>query len=477
VKDVSNFEQQSESERMTCFTIAVIGAGFSGTLLALHLMQRCPPGTRVLLIERSSQFGRGTAYATSNPNHLLNVPAGRMSAFQRQPGHFLDWLKEQAAEEGGDEPTGASFVARQVFGRYIRTLLNQEIKRESGNILELQRGTVLDIRLDGRDVVLTLDRDRGLRADLTVLAVGNLPPEPPPAEDPSFYDSALYRSDPWAPDALEDLDPAASVLLIGTGLTMVDTAVSLLDLGHRGRIVALSRRGLLPRRHAGRHNPAAVEQPVAVPTGVLALTRLLRRMARQNLAAGGSWHGVIDRLRPYTADLWQSLSVEDRRRFLRHLRPWWDVHRHRMPGIVADRLDEAQSQGQLEIRTGRIRHLTERGPVAEVDYQPRGTTDLCRLEVARVINCAGPGADYARIRDPLVRSMMQQGLVRPDSLRLGLDVTSGGALKDGSGAISRQLFAIGPVTRGTFWEMTAVPDIRQQCEGLAGHLASQVPLN
>jgi uncharacterized NAD(P)/FAD-binding protein YdhS len=466
-----------QSLAKACFTIAVIGAGFSGTLLALHLMQRSPHCTRVLLIERSSQFGRGAAYGTSNPSHLLNVPAGRMSAFQREPGHFLDWLREQPLEEvGGTPPTAASFMPRHIFGRYVRHLLNREIKRESGNILDLVRGAVREIRPHAGGLTLLLDRERQVEADIAVLAVGNFPPEAPPVvEEGGFFDGPFYRSDPWAPEALEGLDPEAPVLLVGTGLTAVDTVISLLDQGHRGPIWALSRRGLLPRRHAERAGapPAAVS---AIPPTVTALARSLRRAAKQVTAEGGQWHGVIDQLRPYTADVWQSLSFADRERFLRHLRPWWDVHRHRMAGAVADRVEAAQACGQLGRLTGRLRgfQVTHFDGRVTAVYQPRGGGTPQSLEVARVINCTGQGADYARISDPLIRSLLAQGLVRPDPLRLGLDVTAGCALRDAGGAISRRLFAVGPVTRGTFWEMTAVPDIRQQCEALAGHLASQV---
>jgi uncharacterized NAD(P)/FAD-binding protein YdhS len=340
--------------------------------------------------------------------------------------------------------------------------------------LELVRGDVLNVAVGSGSVALTLDRDRVITADRVVLAIGNFPPAPPPVDDKWFYDDERYRPDPWAPDTLDGLDPDAPVLLVGTGLTTVDTVISLLDQGHRGPITALSRRGLLPHRHAA---GAAFPPPESdsFPTRLNELTRALRRNGARATAEGGSWQGVIDEIRPITTDLWQAMCLADRQRFLRHLRPWWDTHRHRLAGPVADRIDAARASGQLRIRAGRIRGYLDRPDgLVEVQFRPRFADGLDSVAAARVVNCAGPDADYSRIRDPLVRDLLAQGLVRPDPLCLGLDVTANCAVLNRDGAISRRLFAVGPVTKGAFWEMTAVPDIRQQTEFLAGQLAAMV---
>jgi uncharacterized NAD(P)/FAD-binding protein YdhS len=458
-------------------TIAVIGAGFSGTLLALHLLRRCPPSTRILLIERNRRFGHGTAYGTSNPVHLLNVPAGRMSAFHDQPSHFLDWLRNHPDAQrdpscrSGDVHPG-SFVPRRQFGAYVRSLLKQELRRDPRRQLELLSGEVLAASDESDGLVLVLDRGRTVVADLAVLAIGNFPPEPMRVDDPSFYLSPLYRPDPWAPEALAGLHPDAGVLLIGTGLTSVDMAISLLDAGHRGPIHALSRRGLLPRPHL----PAPAQiRPVeagSISARPLALLRFLRAAARAAEASDGSWHAVVDGLRPISQDLWQAMPLEERRRFLRHLRPWWDVHRHRMAPSVAARIAEASLSRQFQVHAGRIRAFGMQGETVDVIYRPKRSNNLAALTVGRVINCTGLGADYDRIADPLVRFLLDGGLARPDPLRLGLDITPAGALLRRDGSISRRLFAIGPVTKGMFWEIVAVPDIRRQCELMAQHLAA-----
>lgn len=447
--------------------IAIIGAGFSGSLLALHLLRRCPRA-RVILIERNRQFGRGLAYATGNDSHLLNVPAGRMSAFHDRPRDFVDWLQRQT---GGpfDE---SSFVPRRLFGAYIRHLLNSELKGGDADRLELLRGEVVDITESDR-LVLALDRGVRVAAHVAVIAVGNFPPEPPPVADPWIYETGWYKGDPWACDTLAELDPQARLLLIGTGLTMVDTVMSLLDGGHRGPIHALSRRGLLPRRHA-LPGTAPELPPAPLPPSISALTRLVRREICREREQGASWQAIIDALRPVTQELWLSLPPAERGRFLRHLRPWWDVHRHRLPPEIADRVDRLLRLGRLTVTAGRITAYQQTGAGIVVHYHaPRHGPR--RLDgVGRIINCSGPAYDFDRVKNPLIEGLLSQGQARPDSLRLGLDVTLQGALRGRDGSISQRLYAVGPLTKGLFWEMTSVPDIRRQCELLATHLAQLV---
>jgi len=454
-------------------SISIIGAGFSGTLLALHLLRRCPGQVDINLIERRNYFGRGAAYSTGNPDHLLNVPAGRMSAYYDRPSDFLDWLTADNAARGEPAPSPRDFVPRGRYGAYIRHLISREIGTTGR--LRLTRGTVTGLDPSGPRLRLQLDRDRVLHADLVVLAVGNFPPEAPPGATPDFLNSRCYRADPWAADTLSDLDADAPALLIGTGLTMVDMVLSLLERGHRGPIHALSRRGLLPRRHATTAGAApALDRFPYFPTRLQDLTRLVRHEARRNLAVGLGWEPVIDALRPFTQDIWMAFDQAERERFLRHLRPWWDVHRHRTAPAVSAQIEAAIASGQLTIHAGRIQSLDCAGEHILARFRRRGSGAPALLEAARVINCAGPGADFDRIADPLVRSLLSQGLVRPDPLKQGLDVTVHGAVKNGEGAISRRIFALGPVTKGMFWEITAVPDIRRQCDILATHLSLQI---
>ncbi len=449
--------------------VAIIGAGFSGTLLALHLLRQAQGAITVVLIERRPLFGRGLAYSTTNANHLLNVRAGGMSAFRDQPNHFLQWLN-QAPHRWGKPPVGAAgFVSRGEFGTYVSGLLHDAATRQSAQRqLDLVGGEVTAVALQSGKPVLTLANGRTIAADFAVVATGNAPP----LADASLYDNAYYCADPWSPEALSGLDEAAPLLLIGSGLTAMDVVISLLDRGHSGPITAMSRRGLLPHAHAAATTLAGPRPDF--PTSVLGLLRMLRHQAATAQADGTDWRPIVDALRPFTSDLWQALSVADRARFLRHLRPYWDTHRHRMAPQIVSRIETARAAGQFRVVPGRLRAIVPNGAAATVLYRPRHAAVDAEMPAARVINCSGPGSDYARLADPVVRSLLGQGLARPDDLRLGLDITAHCALRARTGAISRTLFAVGPLTKGMFWEMVAVPDIRRQCEVLAGHLCGML---
>jgi uncharacterized NAD(P)/FAD-binding protein YdhS len=255
---------------------------------------------------------------------------------------------------------------------------------------------------------------------------------------------------------------------------MVDTAISLLDRGHRGRIFALSRRGLLPRRHAAVTPPAAALVGRPLPTTAAGLTRALREQIEELVKEGGDWRAVIDGLRPSTQEIWQAMPVQERARFVRHLRPWWDVHRHRTPPEVADRIGEAITRGQLITTATRIRRMQAVPDGVNVTHRPRRASADQHLFVRRVVNCSGPACDYERIATPLIRSLLDRGDIRPDALRLGLDVSSLCALRNRRGEIWQRLYAVGPATRSAFWEVTSVSDIRRQCETLAAHLSTRL---
>ncbi len=253
---------------------------------------------------------------------------------------------------------------------------------------------------------------------------------------------------------------------------MADVAITLLDAGHLGPIHALSRRGLLPHPHLDRPAPSAT-LPHALPSGLAALTRLVRQEASRARDAGQPWQPVIDALRHATQALWQGLSPTEQARFLRHLRGWWDVHRHRMPPRVADRLQQARTQGQLRIYAGRVLGTSVTAGSAEIVYRPRGKTQSETLRVARVINCTGPAADLTQVDDRLLHALLRNGLARADQLGLGLDIAGDGSV---SGPAADRLFALGPRTKGRWWEITAVPDIRKQCQDIARTISDRLAM-
>lgn len=443
---------------MTVPSIAIVGAGASGTLLALQLKRKVEVAAAVTLIDRDARFGLGLAYSTENPNHLLNVPIGRMSAFEDQPLHFVEWMQRNAAHMLNSAPVAElAFVPRRLYGAYLRDLL-----RALKPAPEMLHDEV--VAIEGGDGLSQLRCASGriLSANLVVLATGNDRPATP--DIAGLEEATFWRPDAWRTDAFAGLHRGLPILLMGTGPTAVDAVITLLDCGHVGPIYAVSRRGLLPRRHA----VGGPVLPIKLPSnlGLGELTQFVRQEAD---ASRENWRGVIDALFPFLQDIWQSLSLAERQQFLRHLRPWWDVHRQRMPEKIAARIDAASASGQLHVLAGRITACE----ASAVWLRQRGGRDT-RLEVGRVVNCSGPCTDPARSDDPLTLAMLRDGLARPDECRLGFDVTRAGALLGRLGKVSRSLFALGPPTRGAFWDITAIPVIRRQSEILAQHLANLI---
>lgn len=455
-------------------SVAVIGAGFSGTLTALHLVERIP-GVRVHLIERRTAFGRGLAYGTPHPSHRLNVPAGRMSAFPDRPHHFVEWLRglpPGTCPSLADGVGNDTFVSRRLYGSYLQHLLeNALVRRSSRAGLRLAIDEAVGIEQKPDRLTITLAMGRSVDVDMAVLALGNGEPTLP--VDPALVSGLdLYRNNPWAPDALADLDPEAPVLLVGTGLTMIDMVLLLLDRGHTGPIHAVSRRGRIPLRHADPPVPAVAIDRDELAAGPLALLRQIRERAAA--APDLPWQAIVDGLRPHLSSIWQSFSADERRSFLRHLRPFWEVHRHRLPPMAARRIHWAMSTGQLRVSAGRIRSITCDGTEAAVGIAPRGQEGIITLPAARIVNCTGPGEGRGLSGGELMRGLIQAGEVSPDPFGLGIEVSMDGTVIDGSGELSPRLMAVGPLTKGRFWEVTAVPEIRQRAKDLAATIAERM---
>ncbi|KRB41274.1 hypothetical protein ASE02_05725 [Phenylobacterium sp. Root700] len=423
----------------------MIGAGFSGLLTALHLTAD-PNGPTVRLIERSRSFGRGAAYSTGNPDHLLNVRVANMSAYPGDPEHFTRWL---ATHEGWRSHGG--FVTRGVYGDYLQDLLREALENTAAGRLLLEQDEAVDLQRAGEGWRVRLALGREIDAQAVVLALGVLRPAPPAVATEALLGSPRYIGDPW--DLAARLpDDADDVLLTGSGLTMIDAAVTLWRPGRR--FWAISRRGLIPRAHA----PVAANVPeleaAGSPRQVLAAVR--------EASGDGQWREAIDALRPQVRGIWESWSQAQRRSFLRHLRPWWDVHRHRLAPSVARRVGLLMRSRELVVRAGEITSLTPSRDNVEVTWRPRGAKLTRRLSVAAVVNCAGLLGDLDRASEPLLQRLLARGHIRPDPCRLGAEVDPASRLIGTGGAPEPGLYAVGPLTRGAFWEITSVPDIRTQ---------------
>lgn len=453
------------------FTVAIVGGGFAGAMVAAQLLRQSAGNASVVLVERDAYVGKGVAYGTPFPQHVLNVPAKNMSAFPDDPEHFLRWarLNHNVAVNAGD------FLSRQFYGEYVAHVLRQEIE---GHPMQFERVQDEAVALDrtGERTEIQLRSGQTVIADKVVLALGNFPPGDPrlPGKTPH---SQRYVADPWARGTLSNLcrdldrESEQDILLVGSGLTSVDVVIALRARWFRGTIHLLSRRGLLPKIHKA----TAVWPPFwdeNSPKTARGLLHLIRTQVRAALRSGSGWRAVIDSLRPFAASIWQSLPREEQQRFLRHVRPYWEVHRHRVAPEIGVSLAMQIQNGQLKSHTGRIVAYAEDAAGVNVTYCDRQSGELRLLQVSRVINCTGPESDCRKMDNPLLNNLLLQKLVRPDPLFLGLDSSDHGALIDARGEASDFLYALGPAHKGNRWETTAVPEIRTQASELAKHLLS-----
>jgi uncharacterized NAD(P)/FAD-binding protein YdhS len=432
--------------------VAIVGGGYSGAMLAARLAER---GVASALIDRTGHFGLGVAYSTPFDGHLLNVRSGRMSAVEGRPDDFVLWLKTHRPDQA--DPEG--FAPRRLYGLYVQARL-AAVEWVHPGLIECLTGEAVAIK--GSTVQLADGRQ--VEADAVVLATGN------PAPTTAAPDSEAGRiiADPWAAGALERIGPADDVIFVGTGLTMVDMVLWLDARGWRGRATALSRRGLKPRAHGARH-----DTPVP-PTPGLGTGPASARLAEgRRLARAGGWRGMMEGLRPLTAALWVAADTAERARFVRHLRPWWDVHRHRLADSIAVALEALEARDRLTIVGGRVRRIEQTVDGVTLAWTPRRGPDQPPLTGRWLIDCTGPGHDPAK--DPLTGPLIASGRARLDRLGLGLDLDGFGRALAADGTPDGHLFVLGPPARAAFWETIAVPDIRKRIEDVAATLAGRSP--
>ncbi len=442
--------------------VVVVGAGASGVLSAAALL-RARLGA--VLVERDESWSTGPAYATDNLRHLLNVPAGKLGAETRRPLDFVEWAAEREPNVSAE-----SFLPRRLYGEYLRHSLDAAERAAQPVALSRVTGEVIGLDViraeigDSDAVRVELHGGRSLLAAHVVLALGS-PPSRALARD---VDTVI--DDPWSVGTSGLIRADDSIVIVGSGLTAVDVALSLAGRGHRGPLRMVSRHGLLPRTHAARFPSAlTAPEPSSAATARAALAWFRAAVAD----ADGDWRVVVDAIRPATNEIWRALPESERARLLRHAGRYWEVHRHRVAPQIGRAVERLVDSGRLGVAAGTVTRVE------------RGTRDACRvvvrdgrgvesrLDARWVINCTGPNFDARASASPLVRSLLHRGTARPGPLRHGLDVTRDGALVDRSGRVSPHVSVVGPLRRGAEWETTAIPEIRAQAEALAARIAPE----
>lgn len=463
-------------------TVVIVGAGFSGAVTAVQLLRQARGPLRVVLVNESGRMARGLAYGTGSAAHVLNVPAGNMSALADAPDDFLrycHWSDPSVRPE--------SFVPRRQYGAYLEALLAAaEAAGGAGSGLQRLVGRVVGIEppaAPGATARVQLlapgaSHPSVIEAAAVVLAFGHFAPINPAPAILGRLPPGRVVADPWKPHALDGISANDTVLLVGAGLTAVDVALSLAANGHTGRLLAISRRGLAPQSHRKTGvMPGVVDgATLAAQMGrtVRGAVRMLRKVVSERCERGEDWRDVVGALRAHTPALWQAWTHLERARFLRHVRPHWEVLRHRCAPSAHDAFCELVSHGRLALMGAR---LSGAEPVADgvrVTLRPRGSRQTEELHVQAIVNCTGPSSDVRRSGSALVESLLDRGLLHADGLGLGLLADARHRLLAADGQALPWLRYVGPLLKARDWEATAVPELRQHALILARDLVGEL---
>lgn len=441
--------------------MAVVGGGASGTLTAIHLMASRSHNLSVTVHDASGEIGKGLAYSTTDRRHLLNVRSRHMSAFPEIPSDLVEWAKRT-----GRQPDAQAFLPRRDYAIYLRETLD----RLRDDRLTFRAERVRDVVPVSGGFELHAANGRVRAASAVVLAHGNQRPAPLAVADTPLPQAVWHVADPWDIGRLTGLASDAVVVLVGTGLTAVDAAITLLGDAPDRRVLMVSRHGLLPRAHIEQSSTAWLSPIPQGPVTADQLAQLLRDQVAAARRQGVDWRAVVDGLRAPTQGLWQRLDLDERRKFLATYGRAWEIRRHRMAPDVAARLEQYREEGRLQVLEGGLGAVVDHGQRCEVDLAALPDP----LFADAVVNCTGPMTDLSRTTDPLLAALVRRGTLAPDVLCLGASCTPEGEVLDASGQVVPGLYVVGPPRKGTLWETTAVPEIRGQAARLAQGLPERV---
>jgi uncharacterized NAD(P)/FAD-binding protein YdhS len=448
--------------RKAPLTVGVVGGGFTGAAAAIACVAQFDRPFHLVVVEPSVSLGRGVAYGAYHPLHLLNVRTRDLSVRANQPGDFLNWAFRQLDQgenhAGLHEGLAHTFLPRQLFGEYVRERFFAAVEAKPD--VELRIINAVATGCIGADGPFTLhfDRREPLQVDIVLLATAYGVPV-------STSTGALAPFDQLVPDRLAN---AKSIALIGSGLTMVDVLLSARRDGFQGKATVISRRGQLPRPHAAK---GVVPQEIGLPRSkrVSGLTSAIAIACAAAEAYGTPWQAIINGLRGSLQDLWQGLPVEEQSRFLRHVRPLWDAHRHRLPLEVHGRVQAEFNDGRAVVLRGRVSAVERDGESFKLVLTRRGASQAEVMTADLAFDCTGHRPD---LNSPLIKSLVKQGIACADAHGLGLAVESNGQVLSRNGTPTRGLYAIGPLCQGSLWEITAVPEIVRQCDDAATSIAA-----
>ena len=450
--------------------VAIIGGGVSGAGVALHLADALPAGiAEIIVFEPREELGRGLAYDTEDPAHRINVPAARMSLFPDRPEDFLEWIAATGAvsrDPAAARPDGNLFPQRRLFGAYAASRLRPAI--EAGRILH-QRATVTGVEKTDDGWLVSDSTGIETRADLLVIATTHPSPSPPRGLQAVLAGHPRYVADSTVPGALDNIEPDDRVLIVGNGLTAADIVASLTLSGHRGPITSVSRRGLRSRGHAATAQDPFGDFTARPAKTASELLHSIRQAIAQAAGEGVSWHAVIDEVRGHGRLIWQGLPLAERQRIVRHLRPFWDVHRFRVAPQVEDVLERAIGEGRLTVAAGSVADAERDGEEIRVTLRLRDGRRPVKSFDAVVVT-TGPAHGGILQSQFWLSELGDAGILELDPTGLGIACNERSEAIGRSGDADPSLLIAGPLARGTFGELMGLPQVTEHSVFVAGEL-------
>jgi uncharacterized NAD(P)/FAD-binding protein YdhS len=453
----------------------IIGVGFTGTMTAVQLIDKSTEADEIILINDKESLNKGIAYNPYSDKHLLNVVAGKMSAYPGNPDHFLDWVMQKDEYKNEDKAIIAnSFLPRQIYGEYLSEIWKDAKKKAKSKQIQISviDSFVVDLDVSNNYVDLWLNNGLKLKVDYCVIATGNHIPRNPKIKNLCFFNSPNYFQNPWRVESVKNTNKNLPVLIIGNGLTMVDTVFGLLEHGFKGKIYSISPHGfnILPHRQNGLEYSKLTEE-LRTDMTIYELVNLVNKHIKTVREHGVSAEPIIDSLRPHTQKIWQSFSDKEKDLFMSRIRHLWGVARHRIPIYSHDKIQHLKIDGKLNINSGKIIDITESNESIIVQYFDKKENEIKAINVSRVINCTGPETDLMYLEKNFLKNCLLKGILTQDKLKLGIKTdTETFQIIRSDGKPHTNLYTIGSNLKGELWESTAVNELREQAEKLAKRL-------
>lgn len=467
-------------------TVAIVGGGFCGVMLVANLISQAQNPLNIVLIERTPRLGKGVSYGTVDPNHLLNVPTIKMGAFANKPEHFFHWAlsnetlwKKAIPAFASLKITPQAFLPRMLYGIYLEFILSEAIEKASKKGIKFSsiNAEVIDLQLKDRSIDVLLSNGKNLTASAAILAIGLPPSKNLNIQSPSKrYIQNIWDSESTSllqSNYFSQMLPETTVVIIGSGLTMVDISLTLINHGYQGKIIALSKEGKLPEKQRGviKAYPIFLNDK-KMPKKILNLLQIFRQHLHVGKEQGYDWRSVFDSIRPVTGPIWIQLPLKEKKRFLRCLLSLWNRHRHRSAPECLEKIEKHQADKKFVLFSGKVLKV-EQGEDEKVivSYLKKGSEKVESIHADFVFNCSGAETNLAKNDQQLIKNLLKNHLILPDDLNLGIQVTVKGEVK---GKAKGLLFAVGHILFGERFETIAVPELRNQCSELAVHILSEL---